>query len=358
MNPERYDRQIRLEGFGKAAQQRLADASVLIVGAGGLGVPSALYLNAMGIGRLGIVDGDQVELSNLHRQPLYSPQDIGKPKIESLRSFLERQNPDTCIRVFDTFFHASNALEIMEGYDLVIDATDNLATRYLIDDACLIREKAWVYGALHGYEGQVSVLNHEGGPTYRCLFPRMPGPDEIPDCNQLGTLGILPGIIGSMQALEAVKVLCGLEGVLTGTLWLYNALEQEARRITFRRDPSRKAPARLNPEAYQYQACRGEEGAVSLEDFLKTYQNTGFCTLVDVREPSEFRTTRIPGALNIPLLELESQLDGLPAALPVYFVCKTGPRSRQAFYSMRNLRPEQPCYWVQGGMRDYKLQMS
>ena len=357
MNTERYDRQIRLQGFGADAQKRLSGASILIIGAGGLGVPSALYLNAMGIGNLGIVDGDQVEMSNLHRQPLYTPEDIGKLKVDVLTGFLRRQNPETQFEVYDTFLHASNALDIMGKYDLVIDATDNLPTRYLIDDACLIQETPWIYGALHGFEGQISVLNYENGPTYRCLFPEMPGADEIPDCNQMGTLGILPGIVGNMQALEAIKVICGLDGVLSEKLWLYNALEQESHTIEFKKDLTMERSTSLDPAKYEFAACRAD-GALNMEDFLKIFKERETYALIDVREPSEFQRSAIPGALNIPLLNLESRMEHLPTSGPLYLICKSGPRSRQAYRFLQTHRPEQEIFWIQGGMRNYNLEPS
>ena len=357
MNTERYDRQIRLQGFGANAQQHLSSSSVLIVGAGGLGVPSALYLNAMGVGKLGIVDGDQVELSNLHRQPLYTPEDTGKLKVDVLSGFLRRQNPETHIEVYDTFLHASNALEIIGKYDLVIDATDNLPTRYLIDDACLIQEIPWIYGALHGFEGQISVLNYESGPTYRCLFPKMPGADEIPDCNQLGTLGILPGIVGNMQALEAIKVICGLDGVLSEKLWLYNALEQNSHTIAFQKDVTMERDNSLDPANYQFVACK-EDGALNMEEFLKIFKAREDASLIDVREPTEFQQSSIPGALNIPLLRLESEMAQLPASGPLYLICKSGARSRQAYRYLQTHRPEQEIFWIQGGMRNYNLEPS
>lgn len=357
MSKERYDRQIRLNGFGEKAQERLNQASVLIVGAGGLGVPSALYLNAMGVGRLTIIDGDQIELSNLHRQPIYLHEDIGKPKVTVLGNFLKRQNPETQLTLFDTFLNATNALEIMRGHDIVIDATDNLPTRYLIDDASLILETPWIYGALHGFEGQISVFNLYKGPTYRCLFPTMPDMDEIPDCNQMGTLGILPGIVGSMQALEAVKVLCDLDGALSGRLWLYNSLDQQSQLIAFSRNDKRTTPGELDPSTYQYASCQ-EEGSIGPEAFSKLLQTPGSIHLVDVREPSEFLQSSIPGSMNIPLLNLKAGMPELSAKKTLILICKSGPRSRQAYQFLTQHNPDLETFWVQGGMRQYNLMYS
>ena len=185
MNLNRYDRQIRLTGFGTRGQELLGKARILVVGAGGLGVPVCQYLNAMGVGTLGIVDGDIIEETNLHRQPAYGPSDNGQAKISVLGRKLKEQNPETNIELHQTFLEPSNAMALLENYDLVVDATDRIPTRYLLDDACVIRRIPWIYGALHGFEGQLSVFNYQGGPTYRCLFPQIPKPGEIPDCNQL-----------------------------------------------------------------------------------------------------------------------------------------------------------------------------
>jgi molybdopterin/thiamine biosynthesis adenylyltransferase len=206
MNPKRYIRQTILKGFGAEGQRKLANAKVLVVGAGGLGVPVLTYLNAMGVGTLGIVDADVVSISNLHRQVLFTEAMVGLLKVHAAAEQLQKQNPETKINAYPTFLDLSNALEIIGNYDLVVDATDNFPTRYLINDACVILNTPFVYGALHGFEGQVSVFNYENGPTYRCLFANMPMADAIPDCNENGVLGILPGIVGNLQALEVVKL--------------------------------------------------------------------------------------------------------------------------------------------------------
>ena len=354
MTSERYERQVRLKGFGSAGQQALQEASVLIVGAGGLGIPVAQYLNAMGVGQLGLMDGDVVEESNLHRQTAYGPDSIGCSKVRELARWLRSQNPDTRLEVLDTFLHTTNALEVIRNYDLVVDATDNLTTRYLIDDACLILQKPWIYGALHGFEGQLSVLNYEGGPTYRCLFPNPPGSGEIPDCNTMGTLGVLPGIMGNLQALEAVKLLCGLDGVLKGQLLIYDALAQEMRHITFQRDPRRRPPESL--EEPRNTACSTDDGAIVPLVYQKVRDAGQAHILVDVREPSEFRAHHIPHAQNIPLLQLEAAWKRLEAFPEVFLICKSGPRSRQAYQLLTNYLPGKQIRWIQGGMRDYKVE--
>ena len=210
MNQERYTRQTILKGFGPEGQQKLAEAKVLVVGAGGLGVPVLTYLNAMGVGKIGIVDNDVVSITNLHRQVLYAQSDVGQSKVMAALVKLKAQNPATNLVVYNSFLDTKNALEIVAEYDVVVDTSDNFPTRYLVNDACVILKKPFIYGALHGYEGQVSVFNYQGGPTYRCLFPKMPMENEVPNCNEHGVLGIIPGIIGNLQALETVKVITGI----------------------------------------------------------------------------------------------------------------------------------------------------
>ena len=224
MNRERYTRQTTLKGFGQEGQQKLADAKVLVIGAGGLGVPVLTYLNAMGVGTIGIMDSDTVSITNLHRQVLYGQSDVGQSKVISALEKLKAQNSDTEIVVYDTFLTTKNALEVIADYDVVVDTSDNFPTRYLVNDACVILNKSFVYGALHGYEGQVSVFNYEDGPTYRCLFPNMPNENEVPNCNEHGVLGIIPGIIGNLQALETIKVITGIGEALSGKLLVFDGI--------------------------------------------------------------------------------------------------------------------------------------
>lgn len=357
MGQDRYDRQIRLLGFGQSGQERLREASVLVVGAGGLGVPVCLYLNAMGVGTLGIADGDVIETSNLHRQPVYRAGDVGRHKIEVLADHLSAQNPQTRIERHPEFLMPSNALEILEGYDLVVDATDRIPTRYLLDDACVIRRIPWIYGALHGFEGQLSVFNYQEGPTYRCLFPQIPKPGEIPDCNQLGTLGVLPGIIGTLQALEAVKVLCGLGDVLSGRLLLFDALEQESRKIQFPKDPVQEVREIRDDAHYHASVCE-TGGAVSVAEYLERARDGKPHLLVDVREVEEFNDYRLPDALNIPLMELQGRLPELEGSGEVYLICKSGSRSAQAYRSLKGQLEGVSLKWILGGVQDLQGQPS
>ncbi|MCO5723527.1 ThiF family adenylyltransferase [Robiginitalea marina] len=351
MTHSRYDRQERLKGFGAAGQERLRQARILVVGAGGLGVPVCQYLNAMGVGTLGIADGDTVEETNLHRQPLYGPEDLGKSKVAVLAEKLHRQNPDTRIDSHATFVLPGNALELLELYDLVVDATDRIPTRYLLDDACAIRGIPWIYGALHGFEGQLSVFNYRGGPTYRCLFPQAPRPGEIPDCNQLGTLGVLPGVIGTLQALEAVKVVCGLGEILSGKLLLFNALDHQSRQIRFSRAKEEGARQLYSASQYLSGFC-DQGGSISVAQYRNILRDGTPHTLVDVREAREFKALHIPGSRNIPLLTLEQELGDLDGPAPVYLICETGSRSAQGYQKLKGRLEHAEVHWIAGGVRD------
>ena len=220
----RYDKQIALPEVGEAGQQKLAEAKVLVVGAGGLGCPALQYLVAAGIGTIGIVDGDVVNETNLHRQVLYTNSDVGKPKVEVAAERLYQLNPEVKINTYSDFLTAKNAMDIVANYDLIVDATDNFAARYRINDVCVKLDKPFVYGAIHRFEGQVSVFNYKGGPTYRCLFPEYPTENQIPNCNETGVLGVLPGIVGTHQATEVLKMILGIGEVLSGKLMTLNLL--------------------------------------------------------------------------------------------------------------------------------------
>lgn len=230
---DRYARHIVLPGVGGAGQARLKQSSVLVVGAGGLGSPVLLYLAAAGVGRLGIVEMDTVDLSNLQRQVLFASDEVGEPKAEAAKKRLLALNPNVSVDVYATRLSAENALETLRPYDLVVDATDNFPTRYLVNDACVLLGKPLVYGAIHQFEGQVSVFNHAGGPCYRCFFPEPP--QDVPNCAEAGVFGVLPGVVGSLMATEALKVLLEIGEPLSGKLLLYDGLYSEFRTLGLRR---------------------------------------------------------------------------------------------------------------------------
>ena len=327
MNQNRYQRQITLDGFGTEGQQKLSQAKVLVVGAGGLGVPVLTYLNAMGVGTLGIVDADVVSLSNLHRQVLFTEDMVGIPKVIAAKNQLAAQNSSTQIHTYQTFLSVANALDIIINYDIVIDATDNFPARYLINDACVIANKPFVYGALHSFEGQVSVFNYKGGPTYRCLFPTMPAADAVPNCNENGVLGILPGIVGNLQALEAVKLLAEIGDVLSGVLLLFDTLTQRTQRMKFKLQPGNNEIKTL-ATSYEFD-CELPLKSVEAEEF-STILVEQTVELIDVRTVKEFQRQHLKEAKHIPLGELTDRVAEVDLGTTVYVICQSGKRSKMA----------------------------
>ncbi len=347
MNP-RYIRQTSLKSFGAEGQAKLGAASVLIVGLGGLGIPVTQYLNAMGVGTLGLMDQDTVALHNLQRQVLYTEKDLGRLKLEVVQEKLFAQNSQTRLRLYDSFLTKENALEIIEDYDVVVDATDNFPTRYLINDACVILDKPFVYGALHGFEGHVSVFNYNDGPTYRCLYPEMPGLEEIPDCNENGVLGVIPGIIGTLQALETVKVLTGVGEVLSGELLVYDGLSQYSNKIRFKANPKNKKLKQLQ-EHYESLDC-DIVPAIDAEDFQVLRDSGKVHTLIDVRTPEEFKDHHLEEAINIPLSHLSLANPQIKADRKIYLICQSGKRSETAIKQLQIDYPDLTFYHILGGM--------
>lgn len=350
MNNERYTRQTTLKGFGIEGQKKLTEAKILVIGAGGLGVPVLTYLNAMGVGAIGIVDNDIVSLTNLHRQVLYSENDIGKLKVAAAKEKLKAQNPDTEIVAFNTFLTTKNALEIIADYDIVVDASDNFPTRYLVNDACVILKKPFVYGALHGYEGQVSVFNYKGGPTYRCLFPNMPNENEVPNCNEHGVLGIIPGIIGNLQALEAIKVLTGIGEVLSGKLLIFDGLVQSYQKIKFKLQPENLKIEKLQ-DFYEWNDPCEIVPTIEVKEIQQLLVDKA--QIIDVRTIEEFENYHLPDSVHIPLNELKSNTGKINFSLPVYLLCQSGKRSETALKQLREQHPESSLFSILGGLNQY-----
>ncbi len=353
MNKNRYIRQIQLREFGPEAQQKLQESSILVVGAGGLGIPVLTYLNAMGVGTIGLVEQDLIDETNLHRQVLYSETDIGQPKLRVAVNKLIEQNSNTEVIAHDTFLVKENALDIIKDYDLVVDASDNFATRYLVNDACVILNKPLVYGALYGFEGHVSVFNHHGGPTYRCLFPSMPAAGEIPDCNQQGVLGVLPGIIGNLQALEAVKVISGIGESLSGQLLIFNSLSSTYHKIAI---PVVKKNLLLDKLEMKYEAHYCDPSydisAYELHDLLEKQSSI---QLIDVRTEEEFEGYHLPGSSNIPLSDLQDRIPEIDKNKPVYLLCQSGVRSLQALHLLLDNKFSNPIFHLKGGLDQFKI---
>ncbi len=350
---DRYQRQTVLKEFGPEAQQKLKDASVLVVGAGGLGIPVLQYLNAMGVGTLGIVEQDIIEITNLQRQVLYTENDLGKPKLDVVLQRLQSQNSNTRFRIFDTFLNRQNALDIISDFDVVVDGTDNFPTRYLINDSCVILKKPFVSGAIQGFEGQLSVFNYQDGPTYRCLFPNMPGQAEIPNCNENGVLGVVPGVIGNLQALEVIKVITGIGECLSGKLLLFNGLLQSYQTIDFSRC-SENTPITTLQESYGMEQC-GVYNTLSLEDLEKLLKEGDSIQLIDVRTEEEYSNYCLPHvkSKNIPLDQLKDRTQELDHIKPIYIICQSGQRSAKAVKQLEELNLGLTLYHIEGGINRF-----
>lgn len=342
---ERYSRHLILPEVGLEGQKRLKAASVLCIGTGGLGSPLLLYLAAAGIGRIGIVDFDIVDSSNLQRQVIHGTSWVGKPKIQSAKTRILEINPYCQVDLYETRLTSENALDIVKPYDIVVDGTDNFPTRYLVNDACVILGKPNVYGSILRFEGQASVFNYEDGPNYRDLFPEPPPPGMVPSCAEGGVLGILPGIIGLIQATEAVKIILGKGTTLSGRLLLYNALEMKFRELKLRPNPVRPVIEKLvdyeqfcgitqakEQEAQRLMAIQ-EMTVQELKQLLDT--GTKDFVLVDVRNPNEYEIAKIPGAVLVPLPDIEQGLGvekvkQLMNGHRLIAHCKMGGRSAKA----------------------------
>ncbi len=334
----RYSRHIIIPEVGLAGQKRLKGSSVLLVGVGGLGSPLGLYLAAAGVGRLGLVDFDVVDYTNLQRQIIHATADVGRPKLDSAREKIRAVNPFVKVEAHGVRLTSENALGILEGYDVVVDGTDNFATRYLVNDACVLLGKPNVYGSIFRFEGQASVFDAERGPCYRCLYPEPPPPGLVPSCAEGGVLGILPGIIGSIQANETVKLLLGIGDPLIGRLVLFDALAVEFREVRLRKDPScpvcGESPSITGLIDYE-EFCGAGEGApgpfgvreMTASELSRRLEEVD---LIDVREPFETGIASIPGARLIPLGEFAARVGEIDPGHEIVIHCRSGVRSAKA----------------------------
>jgi molybdopterin/thiamine biosynthesis adenylyltransferase/rhodanese-related sulfurtransferase len=339
----RYSRHLIIPDVALGGQKKLKAARVLLVGAGGLGSPLGLYLAAAGVGTLGLVDFDVVDLTNLQRQVLHGTKDVGRPKLESARERIRDVNPHVHVEPYETRLTSENALEIFEDYDIVVDGTDNFPTRYLTNDACVILGKPNVYGSIFRFEGQASVFAMDDGPCYRCMFPEPPPPGLVPSCAEGGVLGVLPGLIGTIQATETIKLILGVGDSLVGRLLLVDALRMQFRTVKLRKDPDCPAcGTRTIRELVDYDdfcgvtqanAVAAAEGAVpeiTPRELDARVQRGDDFDLIDVREPHEWEIARIPGARLVPLGTLAEALPTLDSARDIVVHCKTGGRSAKA----------------------------
>jgi adenylyltransferase/sulfurtransferase len=345
----RYSRHLILPEVGLAGQKKIKATSVLCIGAGGLGSPIAMYLAAAGVGRLGLVDFDTVDFSNLQRQILHSTEDVGRPKSESARETIRSLNPGVEVTLHNVRLSSENALDLIRQYDIVVDGTDNFPTRYLTNDACVLLEKPNVYGSIFRFEGQASVFApHLGGPCYRCLYPEPPPPGMVPSCAEGGVLGVLPGIVGCIQATEILKLALGKGDSLLGRLVLFNALDMKFKELRLRRDPQCPLcgdhptikelidyeqfcgipPEPVNPAA--------NPDEVTVQDMKKALDDPKLgIRVIDVREPDEYEIARIKGVPLVPLSTLPQKFTDLDPNQQYYIHCKSGVRSMKALKFLR-----------------------
>jgi adenylyltransferase/sulfurtransferase len=354
----RYSRHLIMPEVGMEGQIKLKNAKVLLVGAGGLGAPLGLYLAAAGVGKIGIVDFDVVDFTNLQRQVIHGTKDVGRKKLDSAFDSMRDINPNVQIDRYDVALSSENALDIIAGYDMVVDGTDNFPTRYLVNDACVLLKKPNVYGSIFRFEGQATVFATKDGPCYRCLYPEPPPPGLVPSCAEGGVLGILPGIIGLVQATEAVKLILGVGEPLVGRLMLYDALAMRFRELKLRKNPECPAcgdhPTITKLIDYQqfcgipHQAAEPEiiEGDITPKEVKERLDRGDKFQFIDVREPHEYQICNIPGTILIPLGDLPKRLNELDPNLELVAHCKSGVRSGKAidllkqsgFKKLRNMK--------------------
>jgi molybdopterin/thiamine biosynthesis adenylyltransferase/rhodanese-related sulfurtransferase len=356
----RYSRHLLIPEVGLEGQRKIKAASVLLIGTGGLGSPVALYLAAAGVGRIGLVDFDVVDYSNLQRQVIHGMSSLDKLKVESARERILDINPEVQVDVYNEPFTSENAMRIAESYDILIDGTDNFPTRYLVNDTCVLLGKPNVYGSIYRFEGQVSVFDARQGPCYRCLFPEPPPPGLVPSCAEGGVLGVLPGTVGTLQATEALKLILGIGSPLIGKLLLYDALDMSFQYVKLRKNPDCKVCSD-HPEVthlIDYEAfcgvpgrdlvegSAGEEWDIEPQALARRLSDHQPVRLIDVREPYELEISRLASAENMPLGELAARLKDLDSAQDIVLFCRNGGRSTRAlelllsagFRKVKNLR--------------------
>lgn len=369
---QRYSRHLILEEVGMEGQTKLKNSSVLCVGTGGLGSPLLLYLAAAGVGRIGIMDFDVVDESNLQRQVIHGTSTVGKLKVESAKERILDINPHIQVDLYDEALTSENALRIFKPYDVIVDGTDNFPTRYLVNDACVLLDKPNVYGSIFKFDGQCTVFNYEGGPNYRDLYPEPPPPGLVPSCAEGGVLGILPGVVGCIQATETIKIILGTGTTLSGRLLTYDAMNMSFKEFKLRRDPEAKPITELIdyqqfcgvPANDHESTVQEDNGVVDIEPLaLKERLKTNHLHLIDVREPHEWDICHIEGATLIPLGQIQNRLSEIRGNDEVIIYCKMGGRSKKAykilqdngFGALKNLRggirawseevdPELPTY--------------
>lgn len=333
----RYNRHIILSEIGKKGQDKISSAKVLVIGAGGLGCPVLQYLTAAGVGTIGIIDFDVVELSNLQRQVLFGKSSLGKNKAIAAKARLEDLNDDISIVAYPEQLTYQNAIKLFNLYDIIVDGSDNFETRYLVNDACVITNKPLVFGAIYKFEGQVSVFNYKNGPNYRCLFPTPPKKDRVPNCSEIGVLGVLPGIIGSMQANEVLKIILGFGGVLSGKLLCYNALKSQTSTLKIKRNETVIQSVLDKKQLFKNKEinmnCLNKINTISIKDALQENQ----IQFIDVRELHEQPKVITVKVTSIPLSDLENLVEKIDTTKKKIIFCQTGIRSKKAVAKLKTL---------------------
>ncbi len=345
---KQYHRHLILNQIGEEGQLKLKQAKVLVIGAGGLGCPVLQYLTAAGVGTIGIIDGDTVDQSNLQRQILYTIDDVGKSKAQTAADRLSKLNPFVNFNIYSTYLSKNNSLEIFDQYDLIVDGTDNFPTRYLVNDACVITNKPLVFGSIYTFQGQVAVFNYKGSATYRCLYPTPPSAGSVPNCSEIGVLGVLPGIIGSLQANEVIKLITNIGTPLVNKLLYFDALSLQQQVLNFSKNEEIKITK--FEENYNYFCGLPDTDAmnsISAEDFLK---NKDDYLLLDVRTYEEYEDENI-GGQHIPLDELEDRIGEIPNHKTLVVMCASGKRSAKAIQLLLAYNYPKTLMNLEGGIQ-------
>ncbi|WP_028979819.1 molybdopterin-synthase adenylyltransferase MoeB [Sporocytophaga myxococcoides] len=356
----RYNRHIILPEFGMEGQQKLKTAKVAVIGAGGLGCPVLMYLAAAGIGTLGIIDGDIIEESNLQRQVLYSQEDVRKSKAETAAAKLKKSNPYINVIAIEERLTSDNALEILKNYDIIVDGTDNFSTRYLSNDASIILNKPLVSASIFKFEGQLSVYNYKGGPSYRCLFSEPPAPGEMPSCSEVGVIGVLPGVIGSLQANEVIKIITGIGEPLSGKLLIFDLLSLRSSTISFQRNEENFAITSLGNYDFSCELpeLEFEPGykELTVQELKAKLDKKDQIFLLDVREEYEYEICNLGGKL-IPVSRIQQQVDQIPENIPVVVYCHLGMRSAMVVKFLTEEFGFKNLYNLEGGIHAWSKQI-
>ncbi len=345
-----YNRHLILDKIGAKGQEKLKLAKVLVIGAGGLGCPVLQYLTAAGVGTIGVIDNDIVDQSNLQRQILYTIDDVGKLKVEAAYKRLTRLNPLVSFKTYPVKLDKNNAIKLFAEYDIIVDGSDNFPTRYLVNDACVITNKPLVFGSIYKFQGQISVFNYKNGPTYRCLFPDPPKPNSVPNCSEIGVLGVLPGIIGSLQANETIKIITEIGNILTGKLLYFEALTSQLQVLEF----SKNTSITINKLEDDYALfCRIKEEIIVQEITAKELkQNFEKYQILDVRTREEFEYFNI-GGIHIPLGNLIEKSSEINSVKPIIVCCKLGIRSKKAIEILSEIRSDLVLINLKQGLSAY-----